>query len=63
MVPVEETAQQNTADVNRNIKDSVFTDLFKDKANILKMYKELHPEDAAVTVEDNANNANSCNSE
>ena len=52
MVPVEETAQQNTADVNRNIKDSVFTDLFKDKANILKMYKELHPEDTAATVED-----------
>ena len=49
---MEETAKQNTADVNRNIKDSVFTDLFKDKANILKMYKELHPEDTAATVED-----------
>ena len=49
---MKETAKQNAADVNRKVKDSVFTDLFKDKANILKMYKELHPEDAAVTVED-----------
>ena len=49
---MEEEAKQNTAEVNRKVKDSVFTDLFKDKANILKMYKELHPEDTAATVED-----------
>ena len=49
---MENESKQNTADVNRNVKDSVFTDLFKDKANILKMYKELHPEDTEATEED-----------
>lgn len=37
---------------NRKSKDSVFVKLFQDKNNILQMYKELHPEDTDVTVDD-----------
>ena len=36
----------------RNIKDSVFTDLFRDKKYTLKLYKALHPEDKNVTAKD-----------
>ena len=32
----------------RNIKDSVFTDLFRDKKYTLQLYKALHPEDKNV---------------
>ena len=38
--------------VKRNIKDSVFTDLFKIKKYSLELYKSLHPEDKDVTVKD-----------
>ena len=38
--------------LNRKCKDSVFVKLFQDKKYILQMYKELHPEDKDVTVED-----------
>ena len=38
--------------VKRNIKDSVFTDLFRDKKNCLLLYQSLHPEDKNVTVDD-----------
>ena len=31
------------------IKDSVFTNLFKEKKYLLQLYKTLHPEDADVT--------------
>jgi hypothetical protein len=43
---------ENNPEVNRKIKDSVFTDLFKDKKNILRMYRELHPEDKETTEDD-----------
>ncbi|MBR2175589.1 MAG: Rpn family recombination-promoting nuclease/putative transposase [Clostridia bacterium] len=33
-------------------KDSVFTWLFRDVNNVFELYKELHPEDTAVTVDD-----------
>ena len=38
-----------------NIYDSVFTDLFKDAMNQLRLYRELHPEDTDVTVNDITN--------
>ena len=41
--------------VNRQIKDSVFTDLFSSKANLLELYRALHPEDEAATESDIAN--------
>ena len=37
---------------NRKSKDSVFTKLFSDLDNVLKLYKELHPEDTTVTKDD-----------
>ena len=36
----------------RKSKDSVFTKLFSDLDNVLKLYKELHPEDTTVTKDD-----------
>lgn len=36
----------------RTIKDSVFTDLFRDKKYLLQLYKALHPEDISVTEDD-----------
>lgn len=38
--------------VKHKTKDSVFTKLFEDMNNILSLYKELHPEDTAVTIDD-----------
>ena len=36
--------------VRHNIKDSVFTDLFRDKKYTLQLYKALHPEDKRGTL-------------
>ena len=36
----------------RRIKDSVFTDLFKDKKYLLQLYQALHPEDKDTTEEE-----------
>ena len=36
----------------RNIKDSVFRDIFEKEENTLKLYKVLHPEDVSATVDD-----------
>ena len=47
---MDETAAAHTA--KRKSKDSVFTKLFSDTGNVLKLYKELHPEDTAVTEKD-----------
>ncbi len=33
-------------------KDSVFVDLFQNPENVLRLYKELHPEDTEVTIDD-----------
>lgn len=38
--------------VKYTIKDSVFSDLFKDKKYLLKLYQTLHPEDVTATVQD-----------
>ncbi|MBQ4396609.1 MAG: hypothetical protein II828_03695 [Clostridia bacterium] len=36
----------------RNSKDSVFVRLFQDKKNVLKLYKDLHPEATGITEDD-----------
>ena len=41
--------------LNREIKDSVFSDLFASKQNLLALYRALHPEDDEVTEGDIAN--------
>lgn len=38
--------------VKRRSKDSVFVDIFSDVNYVLELYKELHPEDTEVTVDD-----------
>ena len=40
---------------NRQIKDSVFSDLFGDKKYLLELYHTLHPEDTSATQEDLSN--------
>ena len=42
----------DTRTVKRKAKDSVFTVLFQDINNVYELYKELHPEDTEVTVDD-----------
>lgn len=42
-------AQQTT---DRQSKNNVFVDMFSDMANVYRLYRELHPEDTDVTVED-----------
>ena len=39
---------QDDIKIKRTIKDSVFSDLFKDKKNLLALYKTLHPEDMDI---------------
>ena len=34
------------------IRDSVFSDLFRDKRYLLKLYQALHPEDTETTEDD-----------
>ncbi len=38
--------------VRRNIKDSVFTNLFADPKYVLQLYQALHPEDHETTADD-----------
>lgn len=38
--------------VKYTVKDSVFSDLFKDKKYLLKLYRTLHPEDVTATAQD-----------
>lgn len=38
--------------VKRKAKDSVFTKLFQDINNVYELYRELHPEDTSVTIDD-----------
>ena len=38
--------------LNAETKDSVFVTLFKMKKNVYRLYRELHPEDTEVTIED-----------
>ena len=39
-------------DVRRNAKDSVFVKFFEDRANVFRLYQELHPEDSESSEED-----------
>ena len=41
--------------LNRQIKDSVFSDLFGDKKRLLELYRALHPEDESASEDDIAN--------
>ncbi len=43
-------ADESTA--KRKSKDSLFTHLFRDTNNVLTLYKQLHPEDTTVTIDD-----------
>ena len=36
----------------RKIKDSLFTKMFREKKYVLRLYKDLHPEDTSVTEDD-----------
>ena len=38
--------------LNRQIKDSVFSDLFGDKKRLLELYRALHPEDESASEDD-----------
>ena len=42
----------NDMSLNRQSKNSVFVNFFKDVKNVLRMYQELHPEATDVTVDD-----------
>lgn len=46
------TAELKDMVVRRNIKDSVFTNLFADPKYVLQLYQALHPEDHETTVDD-----------
>ena len=41
--------------LNRQIKDSVFSDLFGDRKRLLQLYRALHPEDESASEDDIAN--------
>lgn len=40
----------NTITVDKNITETIFTTLFRDINYVYSLYRELHPEDKAVTV-------------
>ena len=42
----------NTETAKRRSKDSVFVDIFSDVNYVFELYRELHPEDTEVTVND-----------
>lgn len=44
--------QEENSKTKRKSKDSVFINLFEDTKNVLRLYKELHPEDTQITVDD-----------
>ncbi len=44
--------QEGNSKTKRKSKDSVFINLFEDTKNVLRLYKELHPEDTQITVDD-----------
>ena len=41
--------------LNRQIKDTVFSDLFSSKKNLLALYRVFHPEDKTATEDDVSN--------
>lgn len=51
-VEIGEEKMANDIITNRKSKDSIFVKLFQDKNNVLKLYKEIHPENDDVSVDD-----------
>lgn len=49
---LENEQAESTALMKRTIKDSVFTNLFKDKKYLIQLYQALHPDDKSVTEND-----------
>ena len=49
---LENEQTESTALMKRTIKDSVFTNLFKDKKYLIQLYQALHPDDKNVTEND-----------
>ena len=50
---ISENIQQESVPVmKRTIKDSVFTNLFKDKKYLIQLYQALHPDDEQTTEDD-----------
>ena len=47
-----DTESINAPTIKRNIKDSVFTNLFADKRNLVRLYRALHPEDKETEEKD-----------
>ncbi|MCD7776576.1 MAG: hypothetical protein LUH54_04305 [Firmicutes bacterium] len=47
-----ECAEANMRGAKRNIKDTVFSDLFSDKEYLIQLYRVLHPEDEVTTEDD-----------
>lgn len=43
---------EESAIIKRTIKDSIFTNLFKDKKYLLQLYQAIHPEDMKTTEQD-----------
>ena len=48
----ENTQQESVPVMKRTIKDSVFTNLFKDKKYLIQLYQALHPDDKQTTEND-----------
>ena len=48
----ENTQQESVPVMKRTIKDSVFTNLFKDKKYLIQLYQALHPDDKQTTEDD-----------
>lgn len=48
----QKTQQGSVPVMKRTIKDSVFTDLFKDKKYLIQLYQALHPDDKQTTEDD-----------
>ncbi len=42
----------NDINIKRKSKDTVFVEMFKNKEYVLRLYKDLHPEDTTVCLED-----------
>ena len=47
-----EDMSQDKRTVKKKAKDSVFSKLFEQRENLLTLYKDLHPEDSTVTIDD-----------
>jgi len=44
--------RQDSRTVKKKAKDSVFSKLFEKRENLLTLYRDLHPDDITVTIND-----------